>query len=60
MEAGNTTILRSFVDLPGNVRLTHSVNVGSPEGLHYTYDMDNGMLAQVWRGGFLDATPMWA
>src|SRR5690606_26982116 len=26
---------------------------------HYTYDLDNGSLVQLWRGGFLDATPMW-
>jgi hypothetical protein len=27
--------------------------------VHYTYDMDRGMLLQVWRAGFLDATAMW-
>jgi hypothetical protein len=27
--------------------------------LHYTYDMDKGMIVQAWRGAFLDATPMW-
>ena len=60
------TILRSFVDLPvankegGNrTRVVHAVNVGSPEQVHYTYDLDNGNMVQVWRGGFLDATPMW-
>lgn len=52
------TILRSFVDVD-TVRVTHAVNVGSPQQVHYTYDMDNGMIVQLWRGGFLDATPMW-
>jgi hypothetical protein len=52
------TVLRSFIDLDSG-RVTHAVNVGSPKQLHYTYDMDNGMIVQVWRGGFLDATPMW-
>jgi hypothetical protein len=33
--------------------------VGSPEQVHYTYDLDKGMIVQIWRGGFLDATPMW-
>jgi hypothetical protein len=54
----NTT-LRSFMDFSESTRITHAVNVGSPQQVHYTYDMDNGMIVQVWRGGFLDATPMW-
>ncbi len=40
-------------------RVVHAVSVGSPEQVHYTYDMDKGALVQVWRGMFLDATPMW-
>lgn len=58
VEAPRNTVLRSFVDIPGT-RIVHAVSVGSPEGIHYTYDMDKGAIAQVWRGGFLDATPMW-
>ncbi len=57
--ATENTILRSFVDLPVGGRVTHSVNVGTPEKIHYTYDMDKGMMVQLWRGNFLDATPMW-
>lgn len=41
------------------IRVTHAVSVGSPEQVHYTYDLDKGALVQVWRGAFLDATPMW-
>lgn len=52
------TILRSFVDID-TIRVTHAVNVGSPQQVHYTYDLDKGMIVQVWRGNFLDATPMW-
>ncbi len=40
-------------------RVVHAISVGSPEQVHYTYDMDNGALVQVWRGTYLDATPMW-
>jgi hypothetical protein len=58
VDAPVNTILRSFMDVPGT-RIVHAVNVGSTDQVHYTYDMDRGMLAQVWRGGFLDATPMW-
>jgi hypothetical protein len=54
----NNTILRSFMDIE-KVRVTHAVNVGSPQLVHYTYDMERGSIIQVWRGGFLDATPMW-
>ena len=60
------TILRSFMDLPvenekgrSGVRVVHAVNVGSPEQVHYTYDLDKGNMVQMWRGEFLDATPMW-
>ena len=44
---------------PQRVRITHAISVGSPEQVHYTYDLDKGALVQVWRGAFLDATPMW-
>ncbi|WP_439697175.1 family 16 glycoside hydrolase [Mucilaginibacter sp. AW1-7] len=59
INATSNTILRSFSDLPGGIRVTHGVNVGSAEQVHYTYDLDKGMIVQIWRGGFLDATPMW-
>jgi hypothetical protein len=55
----DSKLLRSFMDLPGGHRLVHAVSVGHPDKLHYTYDMDNGAIAQIWRGEFLDATPMW-
>lgn len=59
INATSNTILRSFSDLPGGIRVTHGVNVGSTEQVHYTYDLDKGMIVEIWRGGFLDATPMW-
>jgi hypothetical protein len=59
VEAPVNTVLRSFMDLPGGVRVVHAVSVGSPDKVNYTYDMDRGAIVQVWRGGFLDATPMW-
>lgn len=54
----NTT-LRSFMDIPDGPRVVHAISTGHPEQVHYTYDLDRGNLFQVWRGGFLDATPMW-
>ncbi|MEX2592218.1 MAG: DUF1080 domain-containing protein [Anditalea sp.] len=52
-------LLRSFMDLPNSPRVTHAVSVGSEAKVHYTYDMDHGSLFQIWRGEFLNATPMW-
>jgi hypothetical protein len=64
--AETNTLLRSFMDLPQvraaqkqPYRVTHAISVGSPTQVHYTYDADNGSIVQVWRGQFLDATPMW-
>ncbi len=66
VETPTNTLLRSFMDLPGvndakgkTMRVTHGISVGSPTQVHYTYDLDKGAIAQVWRGQFLDATPMW-
>ena len=59
INAAVNTTLRSFMDIPSGKRVVHAVNVGSSQQLHFTYDLDRGMLVQAWRGGFLDATPMW-
>jgi len=59
INAASSPIVRSFSDLPGGIRVTHGVNVGSTGLLNYTYDLDKGMIVAVWRGVFLDATPMW-
>jgi hypothetical protein len=54
-----TPQLRSFIDLPNGQKITHALSVSSPQKVHYSYDLGKGTLAQVWRGEFLDATPMW-
>ena len=59
IDANENTVLRSFIDLPGGIRVTHSVNVGSPAMVNYTYDLDKGMIVEIWRGNFLDASTMW-
>jgi len=40
-------------------RVVHAVQVGHPSNLQYTYDLDNGAIAQVWKGAFLNTAPMW-
>ncbi|MEM6802264.1 MAG: family 16 glycoside hydrolase [Bacteroidota bacterium] len=57
-------LLRSFVDfemahMDKPKKITNAINVGDPSGLHYTYDLKQGSLVQVWRGDFLNMTPMW-
>ena len=54
-------MLRAFIDFKGNRRdrLTHTIGVGDPSGLHYVYDLRSGNLVCVWKGDFVDATPMW-
>ena len=54
-----TPVLRSFVELPNRTKLSHAVSVSSEFGTHFTYDLETNQLIRVWRGAFLDATPMW-
>jgi len=59
-----TNMLRSFVDFATNDtqkthRITRAISVGFPDKTSYGYNLDNGALFQVWKGGFLNATPMW-
>ena len=63
LDAKESTILRSFSDVVKDgkkkKRITHAVNVGNQDKLHYTYDLSNGAIAQIWKGDFLDTSPMW-
>ena len=58
-DASNHVTHRSFMRLPEDEVVTHAISVGSPDQLHYTYDLNHGTIVQAWRGRFLDATPMW-
>jgi len=53
-------VQRSFLRHHGEIR-THCISVGTPEGIHYAYDMNLGSLLSVWSGDdFFDATQMWS
>ncbi|TCD00153.1 3-keto-disaccharide hydrolase [Pedobacter psychroterrae] len=59
IDVNTTPNIRSFVDIPGGSKVVHAISVSSPVQVHYSYDLDNGSLFQIWRGDFVDATPMW-
>lgn len=53
-------LLRSFIQLPGEkTKRTHSLSVGSPTGVHFSYDLNQMALLQTWKGDFADMTEMW-
>lgn len=53
-------LLRGFVFFNNSrEKLSHTIGVGTPQGVHYVYDLESGNLVGMWRGEFLDATPMW-
>jgi Domain of Unknown Function (DUF1080)/PA14 domain len=49
---------RSFVYFDGKKR-THAINIGTPNGVNYSYDLERAALLHIWRGKFLNATEMW-
>jgi len=49
---------RSFAFHKG-IKKTHVIHVGDPSGTHYTYNIKQGALLQVWKGKFLNVTQMW-
>jgi hypothetical protein len=54
-------MLRGFVSFAGNgPKLSHTIGVGTPQGMNYVFDLNSANLIGAWRGKFVDATPMWA
>ncbi len=49
---------RSFVHHKDE-KYTHCISVGSPQGVHYSYNLATGSLLKVWSGSFLNTTHMW-
>lgn len=52
-------VLRSFIEVPDAPKISHGISVSSPTGVHFSYDLNSNQIIRVWRGKFLDATPMW-
>lgn len=63
LDAPEPKVFRSFMDISSYAavkkRVVHGVQVGDPGRVHYTYDLDNGSVPQIWKGDFLDVSPMW-
>jgi len=55
---GEPVVFRSFMDIPGR-RVTHSASVGLLNNISFGFDLQRGTVYQIWKGGFLDASPMW-
>ncbi|MFH5884463.1 family 16 glycoside hydrolase [Halalkalibaculum sp. DA3122] len=50
--------LRSFAMHNGGKR-THVVNIGSPNGINYSYDLGQFALLNAWEGPFVNTNEMW-
>ncbi len=61
VEPGNRPrMLRGFVRFGGgDDKRSHTIAVGTGTGVHYVYDLNKGNVLGMWRGDFVDATPMW-
>ena len=53
-----TYIQRGFMNFSGKKKM-YCVAVGDPTNINYAYDLSNGSLLKVWKGTFIDATPLW-
>src|SRR5690606_15518339 len=49
---------RGFIMHHGEKR-THTMAIGEPGGANYAIDLSKGELLNVWRGDFVETTPMW-
>jgi hypothetical protein len=56
--ARETALHRSFIDFEGK-RLPYGLSVGTVGGTNYSVNLANGALLRVWKGDFLNVTPMW-
>ena len=55
---GEPITQRSFLMQDGTKRM-HCISIGTPQNIHFAYDLEFGSLLKVWSGDFLDATQMW-
>ncbi|SHJ07277.1 family 16 glycoside hydrolase [Pseudozobellia thermophila] len=59
VEVGDKVVMqRGFLMHNGSKR-THCISVGSPDKVHFAYDLAAGSVLAGWSGDFFDATEMW-
>ena len=57
-ESDRAEIIGGFTNYGGEKR-THTLSVGHPDGIHYSYDLNRATLLKVWRNPFADVSQMW-
>lgn len=57
-ENGRVRMQRTFVALEHSRRM-YACFVGSPDGVHYAYDLEQAAIIGVWRGGFFEGRDLW-
>lgn len=57
-ESGEPQLIGGFTNY-GEEKRTHTLSIGTAEGMHYSYDLYNAKLLKFWRGPFADVTQMW-
>ena len=56
--ADRVRMQRGFVPFEPKKRL-YATSVGTPQGVHYAYDLEAGALLRAWRGTWIDTAEMW-
>ena len=56
--ADRVRMQRGFVPFEPKKRL-YATSVGTPQGVHYSYDLETGALLRAWRGTWIDTAEMW-
>ena len=56
--ADRVRMQRGFVPFEPKKRL-YATSVGTPQGVHYAYDLETGALLRAWRGTWIDTAEMW-
>jgi hypothetical protein len=59
VEVQNRNQLIRHYAFHGDKKKTHVISVGSPQGVHFMYDMNQAGLMYAWKGAFLNTTEMW-
>lgn len=58
LESDRAEIIGGFTNYNGEKR-THTLSVGHPGGIHYSYDLNRAALLKFWRNPFADVSEMW-